>query len=127
MTPLPPALAWNYVMGRRIFVMAATEQRNNAPPVVYIEGEMTIYRAAEIKETLITSIAESTVIEFDLSRVTALDSAGVQMLMLAERTAQGRHSELRLVEHSPAVRDVMGLLNLEAYFDKARIITAVKA
>ena len=103
--------------------MTATEQRNTAPHVVCIEGEMTIYRAAEIKETLITSIAESAVIEFDLSRVTALDSAGVQLLMLAERTAQTRHSELRLVAHSPAVLDVIELLNLGAYFGNARAST----
>jgi anti-sigma B factor antagonist len=107
--------------------VTAAIQRNYAPSVVQVEGEMTIYRAAELKESLITSIEESTVIEFDLSRVTALDSAGVQILMLARRTAQARHSELRLVAHSPAVLDVMELLNLGAYFDQARVITAVKA
>jgi anti-sigma B factor antagonist len=100
--------------------MTAAEQRNNAPHVVYVEGEMTIYRAAEIKGTLITSIAESAVIEFDLSRVTAIDSAGVQLLMLAQRTAHARHSELRLVAHSPAVLEVMELLTLGAYFGHAR-------
>jgi anti-sigma B factor antagonist len=94
-----------------------------APHRVYIEGEMTIYRAAEIKETLLTPIVELAVIEFDLSRVTALDSSGVQLLMLAKRTAQARHSELRLVAHSPAVLDVMELLNLGSYFDNARVIT----
>jgi anti-sigma B factor antagonist len=103
--------------------MTAIEQHDNAPHIVYVEGEMTIYRAAEIKETLITSIAESAVIEFDLSRVTALDSAGVQLLMLAERTARTRHSELRLVAHSPAVLDVIELLNLGAYFGNARAST----
>ena len=106
--------------------MTATEQHNKAPQVLYIEGEMTVYRAAEIKDTLIASIVESAVIEFDLSRVTALDSAGVQILMLAERTAQARHSELRLVAHSPAVRDVLELLKLGAYFDNARIIIPTK-
>jgi anti-sigma B factor antagonist len=93
-----------------------------APNVVYIEGEMTIYRAAELKQTMIASIVESAVIEFDLSRVTALDSAGVQMLMLADRTARARHSELRLVAPSFAVLDVLELLNLKAYFDKAPIL-----
>ena len=93
-----------------------------APNVVYIEGEMTIYRAAEIKETLITSIAESAVIEFDLSRVTALDSAGVQLLMLAKRTAQTKHGDVRLVALSPAVLDVMQLLDLGSYFRDASAI-----
>jgi anti-anti-sigma regulatory factor len=56
--------------------------------------------------------------------VTALDSAGVQILMLAERAAEARHSELRLVAHSPAVLDVMELLNLGAYFGNARLSSA---
>jgi anti-sigma B factor antagonist len=104
--------------------MTPTEQRDSAPHVVRIEGDMTIYRAAELKETMIASIVESAVIEFDLSRVTALDSAGVQILILAERTARARHSELRLVAHSLAVLDVMELLNLGAYFGNARGIAS---
>jgi anti-sigma B factor antagonist len=106
------------------FAMTPTEQRDSAPHVVCIEGEMTIYRAAEFKETMMASIVESAVIEFDLSRVTALDSAGVQILMLAERTARARHSELRLVAQSLAVLDVMELLNLGAYFGNERGIAS---
>jgi anti-anti-sigma factor len=101
--------------------MTATQHCNGAPLVVYIEGEMTIYRAAELKQTLLTPIAEGAVLEFDLSRVTELDSAGVQLLMLAKRTAQAKQSELRLVAHSPAVLDVMGLLNLGSYFGDAPV------
>ena len=103
--------------------MTTTQQCNSAPLVVYIEGEMTIYRATELKQTLLTPIVEAAVVEFDLSRVTELDSAGVQLLMLAKRTAQARHSQLRLVAHSPAVLDVMELLNLGSYFGDAPVIT----
>jgi anti-anti-sigma factor len=99
--------------------MTIIEQCNGAPLVVYIEGEMTIYRAAEIKRTLLTSIVEAAVVEFDLSKVTELDSAGVQLLMLAKRTAQARHGALRLVAHSPVVRDVIELLSLGSYFGNA--------
>jgi anti-sigma B factor antagonist len=94
--------------------MTTTEQCNSAPHVVYIEGEMTIYRAAEIKQTLLAPIVESAVVEFDLSKVTELDSAGVQLLMLAKRTAQAKQS--------PAVLDVMELLNLESYFGITPVI-----
>jgi anti-anti-sigma factor len=102
--------------------MTTTEQCNSAPHVVYIEGEMTIYRAAEIKQTLLAPIVESAVVEFDLSKVTELDSAGVQLLMLAKRTAQAKHGDVRLVAHSPAVLDVMELLNLESYFGISSVI-----
>jgi len=103
--------------------MTTTQQCNGAPLLVSIEGEMTIYRAAELKRTLLTPIVEAAVVEFDLSRVTELDSAGVQLLMLAKRTAQSRHSQMRLVAPSPAVLDVLDLLNLASYFDDAPVIT----
>ena len=102
--------------------MTAINQCNAAPLVVYIEGEMTIYRAAEIKQTLLTPIVEAAVVEFDLSKVTELDSAGVQLLMLAKRTAQAKHGEARLIAQSPAVLDVMELLNLGSYFGSAPVI-----
>jgi anti-anti-sigma factor len=102
--------------------MTTIEQSNNAPHVVHIEGEMTIYRAAEIKQTLLTPIVESAVVEFNLSKVTELDSAGVQLLMLAKRTAQTKHGDVRLVALSPAVLDVMQLLDLGSYFRDASAI-----
>src|ERR1700691_172575 len=107
--------------------MTTPEQCNSAPLVVYIEGEMTIYRAAELKQTLLMPIVESAVVEFDLSKVTELDSAGVQLLMLARRTAQARHCELRLVAHSPVVRDVIELLDLGSYLGNAQVIAAPAA
>jgi anti-anti-sigma factor len=103
--------------------MTITQQCNSAPLVVYVEGEMTIYRAVELKQTLLEAIVESGAVEFELSKVSELDSAGVQLLMLAKRTAQSRHSQMRLVAPSPAVLDVLDLLNLASYFDDAPVIT----
>jgi anti-anti-sigma regulatory factor len=42
--------------------------------------------------------------------------------MLAKRTAQAKHGDVRLVAHSPAVLDVMELLNLESYFGITPVI-----
>jgi|ERR1700679_1510489 anti-sigma B factor antagonist len=97
--------------------MKPTEQHNCVPHKVYIEGEMTIYRAAEMKQTLLTPITERARVEFDLSKVTSLDSSGVQLLMLAMKTAQVMHTELRLVAKSAVVVDVMDVLNLGLYFN----------
>jgi anti-anti-sigma regulatory factor len=54
--------------------------------------------------------------EIDLSAVTEIDTAGVQLLMLAKRTALEAKRELRLVGHSAAVIEVFELLNVAAYF-----------
>jgi len=93
--------------------MTATTQATHDPSVLRIDGELTIFRAAELKPVLLT---EPMPLELDLSGVTELDSAGVQLLMLAKRAAQAQQRELRLVAHSPAVIEVFELLNLAAYF-----------
>jgi anti-anti-sigma regulatory factor len=78
-----------------------------------IEGELTIFRAAELKPVLLADPAPT---EIDLSGVTELDSAGVQLLMLAKRTALAEGHALRLVGHSAPVIEVFELLNVAGYF-----------
>ena len=81
--------------------------------VLRIEGELTIFRAAELKPLL---LAEPLPLAIDLSGVTDIDTAGVQLLMLAKNTARAQQRELRLVAYSPAVIEVFALLNLAACF-----------
>lgn len=98
------------------------EQRG--PAVLRIEGELTIYRAAEFKQTLLDAVAGAAVLELDLSGVTDIDTAGLQLLMLAKKTAQAAQRELRLVAHSPAVTDLFELLNLAAFFGDPLVIAS---
>ena len=81
-----------------------------------IEGEMTIYRALELKHALLSRLEESAAVELDLAGVTELDTAGVQLLMLAKKYAQAGKRELRLVAPSPAVAEVLELLDLATHF-----------
>jgi anti-anti-sigma factor len=78
-----------------------------------IEGEFTIFQAADLKPVVLTSPLPQ---EIDLSGVSEIDTAGVQLLMVAKRSAQEQGRELRLVGHSPAVLEVFELLNVAAYF-----------
>lgn len=93
----------------------------DAPHVLAIEGEMTIYRAAELKQVLLVSLAKPGSIDVDLSAVTDLDAAGVQLLMLARQLADTRQKKLRLIACSPTVLEVLELLNLKTYLDAARV------
>ncbi|MBT3065187.1 lipid asymmetry maintenance protein MlaB [Rhodoferax sp. U11-2br] len=83
----------------------------SAPTVLKIEGELTIFRAAELKPMLLDAPA---VTEVDLSAVTELDTAGLQLLMVAKKAALAQGRELQLTGHSPAVLDVLALLNVAA-------------
>ena len=93
--------------------MKSKQTPTRDPSVLRIEGELTIFRALELKDAL---LAQPLPLEIDLSGVTELDSAGVQLLLLAKKTALGQQRELRLVAHSPAVIEVFELLNLAAHF-----------
>jgi anti-sigma B factor antagonist len=79
---------------------------------VLLEGELTISRARELKQALIEPLSGAGVLEVDLSQVTELDTAGVQLLLLAQRTAAVLNVELRFVAPSPAVSSVVALLGL---------------
>jgi anti-sigma B factor antagonist len=95
-----------------------------AQPALRIEGELTIYRAAELKQTLLETLIAHPALEIDLSGVTEVDSAGVQLLMLAKQTARAAKREVTLVGHSPAVVEVLELLDLAAYFGDPMVVGA---
>lgn len=86
------------------------------PTTLRIEGEMSIYRAQELKDLLMAPLKPGVALEVDLSGVTEFDTVGLQLLILAKRTAQQQQGALRLIRHSPAVLDVFEILHLAPYF-----------
>jgi anti-anti-sigma factor len=91
---------------------------------IAIDGEMTIYRAADLKTTVLDALRKTRVLEIDLSGITELDTAGLQVLMLAKQTAAADQRELRLLQHSPAVVEIFEMLDLVAFFGDAVLIHA---
>jgi len=89
--------------------------------MIRITGELSIYRAAELKPLLLDAIEDggSTPVEVDLSEVSECDIAGLQLLMLAKIAAAQAARELRLLAHSPAVIEVFELLDMAAFFGDA--------
>lgn len=85
------------------------------------QGELTINTAAELLPQI---TAEPGLDEIDLSAVTELDSAGLQLLMLAKKLATAHGRELQLVAHSAAVVEVFELLNVAAQFGDPLVLPA---
>lgn len=85
-------------------------------PVIRLDGELSIYRAAELKVTLLAAVRDHAAVEVDLSGVTEFDTAGVQLLLLAKREAVAAQRTLTLTGHSPAVVEVFELLDLVGHF-----------
>ena len=77
-----------------------------------VEGEMTIYRAAELKPVLLDAVRTHDAPAFDLSAVSEFDSAGLQLLLAARLEAARLGKLLAVTAASAAVRDVFALLGL---------------
>ena len=87
-----------------------------------IDGELTIYRATELAAAMKAALAElpaGGVFEIDLSDVTEMDSAGVQLLMSAKRSSDESGRSLRVSGLSPAVAEVFRTLQLASHFGDA--------
>lgn len=91
----------------------------NSSARLALEGEMTIFQAAELNEALLRAVRDNEGLEVDLVGVTELDTAGVQLMLVAQREASAIGHVLRWVGHSHAVREVVSRLGLEAELGEA--------
>jgi len=89
-------------------------QADTSTPQLCIEGEMTIYTAAHLYAELAPFLERASALAIDLSQVTEIDGAGVQLLMLAKRETLCTGVALQLRGHSPAVLEVFELCDLAA-------------
>lgn len=89
-----------------------------------LHGELNIYRAAELKQELLAAVAAAPSLALDLSGVGELDTAGLQVLMIAKQAANALGHELHLCRHSAAVLEVFELLDLGAWFGDALTLGA---
>jgi len=103
--------------------MTIRVETKNGLCLLHIEGEMSIYTAAELKSQLLPHLAQPGELEIDLSQVSELDGAGLQLLILAKRETERVGTTLRLAWHSRAVLDVFDLCNLGAFFGDPLVIS----
>ncbi|MBB1076301.1 STAS domain-containing protein [Rhodoferax sp. 4810] len=76
-------------------------------------GEMTIYTANEQFQHLQQHLSTHPSLVLDLSGVTELDSAGLQLVLMAHTEATRRNIPFRLHNPSLIVQEVFHLLRLE--------------
>ena len=81
-----------------------------------IQGEMTIYQAAEMREKLHQGFLKCAQMEVDLSEVDEIDSSGMQLLLALKRAGKEADKSLKYVNHSPAVVELIELFGLAEYF-----------
>jgi anti-sigma B factor antagonist len=104
--------------------MSIESKKENGVCHLTIKDEMTIYTAAQYKDELLSYFSDCHEMEIDLSEVTELDSAGLQILLLLESESAKTNKELHFIHHSQPVIEVIELLNLAAHFGDPLIIPA---
>lgn len=71
-----------------------------------LEGPLTIYEAVERKRELLAALDAAARLEIDLSGVDEMDTAGLQLLVLAGREAGRAGKSVAVVMHSAATEEV---------------------
>ena len=80
---------------------------------VAIDDELTIVTAAEHRETLLAALRDGSGVRVELSGISDLDTAGLQVLLLARGEGERLHLPVEFAEPSAAVAEVLALTGLE--------------
>ena len=77
-----------------------------------IEGELTIHTAGERRTELLALVEQGDRLGVDLSAVTELDTAGLQLLLLTRREAAGFGKTFEITAASKAVTEALAIVHL---------------
>lgn len=91
---------------------------------VAVAGDMTIYAALALKDKLLLPLAQCKAVEIDLAGVSEIDSAGLQLLIVARNEARARGKTLTITGHSQTVLDMLAQCNLQGLFGGNALIPA---
>lgn len=84
--------------------------------LIAVSGDMTIPALGDIREAVQSKLSKAKRIEFDLSQVEDMDSAGVQFLFAVRKMAESKGMSMTISAASPSVRDCLGIFRMEEHF-----------
>jgi anti-anti-sigma factor len=88
-----------------------------------ISGELTIYTAATEKQILQEALDSTEELEINLSQVSEMDSAGLQVLIVLKQEAARRRKKLHYSMHSKAVLEILEMSNMTTSFGDQIVLT----
>ena len=99
----------------------------DGPPVqvrdgkIRVYGELTIQHAEDLKPLLLASLpTDGSVARLDLAQVSEIDTAGIQLLMAANREVVNRGTALQIVAVSQVVQEALELFRQTTLIAGAR-------
>jgi anti-sigma B factor antagonist len=93
--------------------------------ILGIEGELTVHTAADRRGELIAMADAGDDVELDLSAVTELDTAGLQLLLLVRREVLRGGGRLTITAASRTVDDVLAIAHLNHTLTSVDDVVAV--
>jgi anti-sigma B factor antagonist len=79
---------------------------------VAVDDELTIVTVAAHRETLLAALRDGSAVRVELSGISDLDTAGLQVLLLARDEAARLHVPIVFADPSAVVADVLALTGL---------------
>jgi len=104
--------------------MEINAQNNNGRCAVVLGGELTIYVAAELKAGLVDAVGACAETEINLAAVSDIDTAGLQVLVLAKREAAAAGNDTALDGLVQVFIQMRELYNVAALFGDPLVIPA---
>jgi anti-sigma B factor antagonist len=98
-------------------MMKLTEMIQEGKTCLALSGEMTIFDVAGNMDMLLHYAGLHPFLVVDVSGVTTIDMAGLQLLMLLKKESGKAACTIFFQHHSQAVLDIASLLHMEVFFD----------
>ena len=99
--------------------MNASDQCKLGKSRVVIAGEMTIYTVRDWRDRLLVAMSAPGDVELDLSGVSDIDAAGIQLLVSLRMEAATADRALRLLSVSARVTEALTFCRLTEFFSDA--------
>jgi len=98
--------------------MDATLPVQHEGGLIRVSGELTMHHAEALAPLLLASLpTDGSMARLDLSDVSEIDTAGLQLLMAAHRETVNRFASLTIVAASQAVRETLELFRQDGLLD----------
>ena len=81
--------------------------RNNGESVLTLSGRLDTVTAPQLQETLIPEFENNGQITLDFAELSYISSAGLRVLLLAEKTAKSKRVPMRLVGIAPEIMTIL--------------------
>ena len=89
---------------------------SKAKAVVRLKSEETIANASGLKKRLLNALKKKADVSVDGSKVTEIDSAALQVLVAAKKSALSRGQGLSIANPSPELSRLLALTELDGIF-----------